>query len=157
MEGLDKLLAWNARQAETRVLKQVKEQFGPIQESYESYQRTQALIPQIQAQIEHARTWKRFTEHEEQITQVLRDNPNLSLEGAYAQVVIPKLEEEAQRFKTDEAALRSKMRQELLAELKRAPVSTSAPSSMSRPSPRPTGAPRNLEDVIRESMQNLNR
>ena len=143
MEGLKALMAWNAKQVEDRVTKQVTERYGPIESQWQAEQRYQAVIPQVQAQITEARTWPLFNENEDEIVKALDANKKLSLEGAYRQVVFPKLS-------TD----RDKMRQDLLKEIKQAPKATSAPSGATKSSPTSSG-PRDTEDIIREAIKTL--
>ena len=143
MEGLKALMAWNAKQVEDRVTKQFQERFGPMESQWQAEQRYQAVIPQVQAQITEARTWPLFNENEDEIVQVLNTNKKLSLEGAYRQVVFPKLS-------TD----RDKMRQDLLKEIKQAPRATSAPSGATKSGPTSSG-PRDTEDIIREAIKTM--
>jgi len=112
---------------------------------WEKHQKVQAFIPQVRAQIAEAQTWPLFAEHEAEIVKALQGNDKLTLEGAYRQVVYPKL-----------VADRTKMREEILKEVQKAPRSTAAPGSASRSSAQqaPTG-PRSLEDVISDSIKTL--
>lgn len=147
MEGLQKLLEWNARQVEARTLQQVESRYQPIREQWEAQQRMQMLVPQVERQIAEARTWPLFNESEEEIVQVLNANPGASLEQAYRSVVFPKLQ-----------AQRDKIRQEVLAEIKKAPTASSAPTQRVKPvqGPAQSSGPRDLEDIIREQIAPLN-
>lgn len=145
MEGLKALLAWQANKTEARVTKQIEERYKPIESEWEAQQRIAEILPKVRADIAEARTWVKFNENEDDIVAALQSNPKLSLEGAYRQIVFPKV-----------AADRDKMRQELLKEIKQAPQSTSATSGASKASAQSaTSGPRNLEDVIAEAVKTL--
>src|SRR3990167_3063698 len=110
MDGLKALNAWNRTQARKETLAEVDKQFGPMAKEWknhrDSQERMNAIIPQVQQQIQDARTWPLFNEHETEIVKALQDNQKLSLEGAYRQIVYPKL-----------VADRGKMREEILREV----------------------------------------
>lgn len=145
MDGLKALNAWNRAQARKETLAEVDKKFGPMTKEWEHHQQIQKIIPQIQAQMAEARKWPLFVEHEADIVKALQMDEKLSLEGAYRQVVYPKL-----------VADRTKMREEILKEVQRAPRATTASTTASRHSTdtTPTG-PRSLEDVINESIKSL--
>lgn len=150
LKGLAARDEWNRQQAKKEILAEVQQQFGPILDERQARQRYEAMIPQVQKQIEEARTWPQFKENEDAIVAALAANDKLSLEGAYRQVVLP-------RFQTDEKKLRDEIRKQVLADLKKAPA-TSAPVGGTRPRPvSQSSGPRNLEDVIKESMGELQR
>lgn len=149
MDGLKSLNAWNRAQASKETLAEVYKQFGPMAEEWKTHRKAQeqlnAIIPQVQNQIQEARIWPLFNEHETEIIKALQDNQKLSLDGAYRQVVYPKLI-------TD----RTKMREEILREVQKAPRATSAPVASSRSTAQATSTePRNLEDVIAEAVKIL--
>lgn len=149
LQGLQSLLAWQER----RVTKHVSTQFestlskrlGPFEQrkAQEEHLKT-VILPELNRQIAEAEAnWPGFKENETEITAALDQNKNLSLEGAYRMVVLPKL-----------SADRSRIRTELLAEIKRQPVSTAVASS--RTSPRaPQAGPRSLEDIVLEEARRL--
>lgn len=140
MEGLKALNAWNRAQARKEVMDEVQKLYGPIQQEWQQQQHLNAMVPQIQAQIAEARKWPLFNEHEADIVKALQADQRLSLEGAYRQVVIPRMVPD-----------RDKMRQEILKEIKKAPAaSTSAPAQATRPGSQSSG-PRTLEQVINEA------
>jgi len=146
MEGLKKLLDWQARQVEARTLQQVESKYKPIRQEWEAQQHLNKLIPQVEQQIAEARTWPLFNESESEIIKFLNENPQARLEDAYRVVVFPKLQ-----------ANRDKIRAQVLEEVKRAPISTSAPTRSTKPAPAaPKDGPRDLEDVIREQVSTLN-
>lgn len=140
MEGLKALLAWQAGQVETRVTKQVEDRYKPMESAWQSDQYMRKVMPQIQSQIEEARKWPLFTDNEADITKALQQDQRLSLEGAYQRVVWPKL-----------VADRNKIREEVMAEIKKAPISTAAPARAARPVSTASNEPRSLEDIIRDA------
>jgi hypothetical protein len=153
MDGLKALLAWQSQQTESRVtsayekqLKDMQSRYEPIANDWQERRRAEAVIPIIQKQIADARTWTLFNESESEILDVLRKDKTISLEGAYRQVVFPKL-----------VAERSKIRQEVIQEVKSAPTATSiTPRAASKPAAANAG-PRTLEDVIREQVAGIKR
>jgi len=141
MEGLKALMAWQAQQVEQRV----SQRYQPIEEAWRSQEHINQIIPQIQRQVEEARTWPMFKENEEAIVVALQKDQNLSLERAYQQVVYPKL-----------ASNRDQIRQEVLKEIKAAPGgSTSAPTRSSRPGAQQSSGPRSTFDVVAEAVKGL--
>jgi hypothetical protein len=152
-EGLKKLLDWNAAQAAARVaskydtqLKELEERYNPIKVDWEKQRRMEASLPVIRKQLEEARTWTLFNESEEEILEALRKDQSISLEGAYRQVVFPKL-----------VAERNKVRQDVLKEVKAAPTASSMPSrAASKPGAAGDG-PRSIEDIIRQQVETLKR
>lgn len=154
MEGLDKLMAWERAQAAKEAVDQISQRYAPIEQSWQAHQTMQRLVPQVQAQIDEARKWPQFNENEAAITEALAKNSRLSLEGAYRQVVIPKLIEQQQKVVAD----RNKVRADVLDELRRAPAqTTSVPSRSSRPAAQQSTGPRSLEDVISDAIRPLQR
>lgn len=154
MEGLQKLLTWQAQQVEARAIRATEERltqrYKPIEDQWQAEQRRQAAIPVIQRQIAEARTWPGFTDNEAAIVEALKADQNLTIEGAYRKVVVPKLQEQLTTLQPD----RDRMRQEIIAELRQRPTSTSAPTSQTRPGPQKQG-PKSLEDIIREQVETL--
>lgn len=148
MDGLKALLKWNGDQSETRaaerVTKQLAERYKPMEDEWQAHQKVQAIIPQVQSQIAEARQWPLFNEHEMEIVKALQGNERLSLEGAYRQVVYPKL-----------VADRTKMREEILREVQKAPKATSVGAGTSKTVPQGSTGPRALEDVISDSIKGL--
>lgn len=141
MEGLKQLNAWNRakarEEARNEVLAEIDKRFGPIEKSFQAHRQFEELAPKIQAQIAEAKTWPLFNENENEITQALQQDRRLSLEGAYRKVVFPKI-----------TADRNKMREQIMAEIKKAPTSTAAPSRVVKSAP-VAGGKRSLEDIVR--------
>lgn len=155
MNGLKALLAWQANQVENRVTKQVESRYKPIESEWQAQQRINSLKPVVNAQIAEARTWKGFNENEAEIVEALRNDQRLSLEGAYRKIVLPKLEKAWEEERAKMVPDRNKMREELLAELKGAPRSTSVPAGSKSSISAPPSGPRSLEEVIAESIKSL--
>jgi hypothetical protein len=153
MEGLKKLLAWNASQVESRVtnnyetkLKQIEDRYSPIQKDWEEQRRIQTALPIIKKQIEEARKWPLFNESEQEILAALQADQRISLEGAYRQVVFPKL-----------VAERNTMRQSVLKEVAADPAATSVPNRVATKPNAPTSGPKSLEDIIKEQVESIRR
>jgi hypothetical protein len=147
MEGLRALMDWQAAQVEQRTIKQVEERYKPIEQAWQSQEQYNKLVPVVEKQIAEARKWPNFTELETEIVSLLKANQNLTLEGAYREAyhrnVAPKL-----------SADRDRIRQEVLAEIKKAPVKApSAPVVATRPKPAVNTAPQSLEDIINASLE----
>lgn len=148
MEGLKKLLDWNARVVKSQVTQEIESQYKPIKERFDAEQTIAQLTPKVQKQMEAAYQWPKFAENEAEIIQVLQQYPTASLEQAYQHVVVPKLIADEQKLRTD-------IRQQVLGELKKAPpVSTGVPAGHVKPRPASVSSgPRNLEDVIAEQLK----
>lgn len=147
-DGLKALMDWQARQVEGRVTKQVTEQidqrYEPIRKEWETNQQMAKVVPIIQRQIEEARTWPQFSDHEADIVAALKADKQLSLDGAYRKVVYPRLQ-----------TSRDDMRKSILEELKKKPIATSAPMVATKPQPMADNRPRSLEDIITEAANSL--
>lgn len=152
LDGVQKLLDWKARQVEARItsnydkkLQEIDARYKPVVSDWEEKRRVEAALPVIRKQIEEARTWSLFNESEEEILETLRKDPKISLEGAYRQVVFPKL-----------VAERNNVRQEVIKELQTAPVSTSVTSKAAvKPTAPVNSGPRNIEDIIKEQIATI--
>jgi hypothetical protein len=125
-------------------LKVIEDRYNPMATDWQEYQRRAAAAPVIRRQMEEAKTWALWDESEEEILQVLQKNPAISLEGAYREVVFPKL-----------IADRNKVRQEVIQEVKKAPVASSMPNRAATKPSAPSAGPRTLEDIIKESIQTI--
>lgn len=149
LEGVQKLLDWKANQVEQRVTSTLGKRLEPFEREHQAMEQARQarehlernVIPHVQAQITEARKWTQFNENETEIVKALQENPNLSLEGAYRQIVMPKL-----------AASYNTVRGKVLDELKKAPQSTSTAASIMRPQAQPTG-PRDMESIILQSIK----
>jgi hypothetical protein len=151
MEGVKQLLAWNSRQVTSKVTKdlttQFDQRFKPMETEWQAQKRIEATLPLIRVQIAEARSWPMFNELEDEIVKALEGDKTLSLEAAYRKVAFPKI-----------LADRTKIKQDVMAELQRSPVSTSvaATRAATRPVTQNAG-PRSLEDVIKDSVESLKR
>jgi hypothetical protein len=151
LEGLKKLLAWNAQQVESRVTKnyetkltELDSRYKPMASAWEEQRRIDATLPVIRKQLDEAATWPLFKESEEEILNVLKNDKKISLEGAYRQVVFPKLLSE-----------RNKVRQEVIKEAQAAPTATSvAARTVTKPAEHADG-PRSIEDIIKEKVAGI--
>lgn len=155
MEGLKALREWDRKQVESAVMKQVEARYAPIEKDYQSFQKVQAIKPQVEKQIADARTWPLFNESEDEIVAALAKFPSYSLERAYQAVVFPKMKAEQDRVTAESRVTKESVRAEVLKELKQAPRSTSAVTAGTRPTPQAASGPRSLEDVIADSIKGL--
>lgn len=151
-EGLDALMAWQSRQIESKITKQIEDRYKPLESEWETQQqarqneqRDAQVLSKVRADITEARTWNLFSENETEIVAALKTNPALSLEGAYRKVVFPKL-----------VADRNKIREDVLNEVKRAPRSTSVVAGATKATPS-TGEAKSLEEIIAEQVKTLPR
>lgn len=156
LKGLAARDEWVARQVEARAIKaaedRIAQRYAPIEQQWQQEQRRQQAIPIIQKQIAEARQWPGFVDAEAEIIEVLKADPNISLDGAYRKVVVPKIQAQVAAAQPD----RDKMRQEILEELRKKPTSTAAPTSQVKPTA-PAAGKRSLEDIIQEAANSLKR
>jgi hypothetical protein len=151
LKGLAARDEWLAKQVEAKAIRAAEERlskrYDPIEKQWQAEQRRAQAIPIIQKQIAEARQWPHFTEHEAEIIEALKADANLSLDGAYRQVlqktVLPKIQ-----------ADRDTMRKEILEELKKKPVSTAAPVHQTKPVAEKPGK-KSLEEIIAEAAATL--
>jgi hypothetical protein len=150
LEGVKQLLDWNSRQVTAKVTKditsQFDERFKPMETEWQAQKRIEATLPVVRMQIAEARTWPLFNESENDIVRILESDKNISLEAAYRKVVFPKI-----------LAERTKIKQDVIQEMQRAPVASSAmPTRVAtKPVSPNAGGPRNLEDVIKAQIDSL--
>lgn len=153
MEGLKNLVKWIKTDAKAEALKEVETKYKPLQDDWQAREQKQksddyynnVIVPKINAQIEEARKWDLFAENETEIVKALDADKNLSLERAYQTVVFPKLR-----------ANRDEIRKQVIADMKKAPVSTSVAAGVVSKAPAAsTGGKRDLEDIIREATQTI--
>ena len=121
LDGHQQLMDWYERRATKRATEEASKRFdaelskrlGPIEQERQKRDFEAKSMAIIDKQLADARTWPMFTEHEDAITAALAADRNLSLEGAYRNVVLPKLVEKA-----------NTARSTVLTEMKRQPAST---------------------------------
>jgi hypothetical protein len=147
------LLAWSAQDTESRVaakyetkFRELEDRFAPVASHWQAQQRLAAVQPIIQKKLEEARTWPLFNESENAILATLQSDKSISLEAAYHKVVMPKL-----------VAERNKVRQEVLAEVKKAPTATSVTARATTKPNAPTTEGRSLEDISKAQVETLKR
>jgi hypothetical protein len=147
MEGLAKLRAWEKAQIQKELtttydkrFEELQNRYKPIEEQWQAERYRQEVMPQVQKQIDEARTWPLFKENEAEIVQVLSADQKISLERAYQQVVWPKIIQN-----------QDQIRASVMEEMKKKPVgSTSTPTRANKPAP--VGAstgPVDLESIIK--------
>lgn len=117
MEAFQKsVIPYIVQQAKAEAKAEAEGVLKPLKEREQAEQSSRALQARTRTQIAEAQQWPGFKDHEAAILQALRDDsaaaarehrrPTLSLDGAYRQVVVPKL-----------AADRNAMREELIKEI----------------------------------------
>lgn len=150
MEGLQKLLEWQSSQVEQRTIKQVEQRYKPIEQQWQADQEYQKMVPVVEKQIAEARTWDGFNELEPKILDILKTDKTISLERAYMKAYQAHVAEEREKLTTDH----NKVRTSVLAEIKKKPTASAAPSGGVKPTSKtqPTG-PRSIEDIINDSLE----
>lgn len=144
-EGMAKLRAWDRRQALREAEGKFDARLKPFEQERQRAQETarQAQIRRdaeaaVATRLEKARKRQGFTENEAEIMAAMQADPKLDLDDAYYQVVFPKL-----------AADRTKVRQEVLTEIKATPTSTSLASAGASTA---TSKPKTTADIAREEI-----
>jgi hypothetical protein len=152
LEGLAKRDEWLAKQIEARAVKQAEaalsKRYAPIEQEWQQRERMNQIVPQIESQIAEARQWDKFNDLEPRIVEILRTDKRLSLEGAYMRAYQEEVAKERERLTTDH----NKVRASVLDEIKKRPVSSSAPVNPSRPVAVPQQGPVDLDEVVRRSV-----
>lgn len=158
VEGLQKLMDWQAAKAEQRLREQYDARLQPFEKERAEAEKTAkvraAAVGNINNVMKYAVTWDGFKENEAAILEAIQKDtrpmlPWQAVLSAYMEVVIPK-------YKAD----RAKMRTEILEELRKAPTSTGIkPGSAVRVQQKPaqSDAPVDTEDVIRQAIAGLKR
>lgn len=157
-QGFIDVMKWQADQTRAAVLAEVNTTFKPVKDQMDSDARVQALIPQLDAAVNAARAnWKGFKENEPAIlaaiTAANAARKPLSLGDAYVSVINDVHEKLLAKLTTDEAAMRKK----LLAEMKRAPSSTSIVPAVGTSRVADTGEGGGLEAVIKKAWDDSKR
>ena len=150
MDGLQALLDWQSRNVEKRVLstveKTVSQRLAPTEQERQQKEYLAKVLPIIDNQIAEARKWPMFNESEPEITKALEADKNLSLEGAYRQVVLPKLIADKNNAATT-------ARQKVLEEMRKKPVTTSGPTGRTSSVRGTEGVKMTLDEMILADLQ----
>lgn len=149
MEGLQALLKWQSDQVEQRTIKQVEQRYKPIEQAWQSQEQLAKIVPVVQRQIAEARTWDKFEELEPRVVELLQADSNISLERAYVKAYQESQIVEREKLSTD----RNKIRQEVIADMKKKPSASSSPTGAVKPGTQESVGPRNMEDVITEELR----
>lgn len=144
-EGLQKLLDWTRRQAERavegRVSKELDKRLSPFERDREAQQFITRTGPIIRAQIATvAKRWGPLFDdpaNQAEITKLMATDKSITLDGAAATVLIPKLQSD-----------RNKIRAELLKEINTRPAAASHSTAVATGGKADASAPRSIEDVI---------
>ena len=148
LDGLAKRDEWLAKKIEDRAIKQAEERFGqrlqPFEQERQNQQRHAQAVQSVEKQISEARQWPHFTELEPEVIKILKSDPNITLERAYVKafqdVQVPKV-----------TADRNQIRTEVLAELKKKPMNSSAPMGQVRPGAQADSGAKSIEDIIAQA------
>jgi len=169
-EGFQKVQDWQARQIEQRVLGQVNEKYGWVDQERQAREREQAAVPVVRAQLQEAmQHWDGFADSADEILAELRSDseaaartgrpPKLSLHDAYRVVMNRKIKAEREAWQKERESLktdRNKTREEVLKEIQGRPSSTATVPTT--PTVRPDAdAPRDSKEIIRQAMAGLRR
>lgn len=149
-KGLQSLIKWIRDDVKRDLTNENSKTLKPILDERASreYERT-VLIPGLQQRVNHAiENWKGFKDWQPDVLAELDKNKNLSLEDAYLAVRDRKHEEEVAKLKTD----KEKTRKEVLAEMKKAPKSTTV-AGKGAGSSGTNDAPKTSADIIRGELR----
>lgn len=150
--GLESLLDWHSKQAETRVLEAIEKKYGPLAHQHETTAAMNAALQRGRAKIENARkNWPGYADNEPAIRAEYLKHQNdegYSVEDAYRAVVIGALDTKA---KTSKEAYRKEFLAEMDAKAKAG--RTDKPGSSVERTASDSGESRSTADIIREAMR----
>lgn len=127
-EQYDKLMQWQhdraVEAAETRINERFAKEEKARKEEQQKREMSEAREKRVNEQMEDAYTWDGFKENEKEIVEALAANQNLTLEGAYRRVVMPKYK-----------ANRDNMRSEVIEDINKVPKSVGGSPAIVKPAP----------------------
>lgn len=133
LEGLAKREEWLARKIEEKAIQQAEDRlskrYAPIEQQWQAQQAQAELMPKIERQISEARQWDKFNELEPKIIEILKSDRSITLDRAYLKAYQEEVAAERERLTTD----RNKIRTEMLAEIKKKPAASAAPTGVVKP------------------------
>lgn len=156
-DGARALVAWELANAEKKFqgvleskVSDLRKEITPLAEARRTEEQLRVAVERMKPILEDARTnWPGFKDHEPAIATEMRKpgNERMTIHDAYRKVVIP-------TFATDRAKLEAEITKRVLADLNRPKPRTGvAPGSVPAAVARDQNAPRDTEDVIRESLR----
>lgn len=153
---------WKDRQVERRVMAKVGEKYKYLDDQKAAEDARAAAVPRIRQQIADATEhWEGFKDHADAILTELRNDTagRLSLHDAYRVVMLRNIAAEREGWAKERETLktdRNKLREEILAEINKRPVSTGAVPGAPpvAAASTPTG-PRSTRDIIAEAARTL--
>jgi len=149
-QGLKALLTWQDQQTQKRTIEQVEKRYAPIEQAWQAQEQMAKIVPVVEKQIADARTWDKFNELEPKILDILKADKQISLEKAYVKAYQEATIAERAKFTTDRNAIRT----EVLAEIKKKPMSSAATAAAVKPNPqRESTGPVDTTEVIRRSLE----
>lgn len=128
---------------QSQIDRHVSERLAPIERERQSRQVLEAAIPRVRQQLAEAEKLPMFSESKAEILAALQKNPEMGLHDAYMSIVVPKL-----------AAGRDQVRQDVLAELKSRPHSTTVTSTVSGRAVS-DAEPASTEDIVRAAIRQI--
>lgn len=118
-EGFQRRLAWERAEAVREAEARISKQFAPLLQKHEVEQRIERATTTARAQYEKLQSRPLFLQSVDEITTLLKKDPNISADDAYWAVVGPKL-----------TADHNSVRSAVVQELQKAPKSTSTSSKL---------------------------
>lgn len=158
-EGQEKLLAWQAaelRKEHAAELKALRDELRPITEQHANAQQLNKSMQAKEVEVRNARSrWAGFKEYEKDILAELSKpgNERMGLEEAYDNVVPAKIAAKTAQDSVTQEQLKATLRAELIKEMNEKSAVRTGVTPGNLPAPTNSDAPRDTEDVIRESMR----
>lgn len=150
LEGLEKLRAWDRREAVREAEAKMNQRLEPFEKEREArakQERVQQIHREASAAVDAKLTRMSklpgFLDNQDAILAAMQKD-QLSVDDAYLQVVIPKLQGD-----------RTKIREEVLAEINKAPRATSTTSTVGAQKANDNGGVRSTADIAREVMAKM--
>lgn len=168
VEGLQKLREWDREQTIKAVEEKLGKRFKPFEDREADERARRENAPRVEAIMSEARTnWKGFKDHEADILKLLQEDrqeaertrgrTKHTLESAYRQIVLPRLEAKWEEEKKALTATEATLREKILKEINDTPNSTSVVTGVAAKKVTDPTKPRDMEDVIRDSIKHLKR
>lgn len=149
LEGLKKRDAWKEQQIIKKIEAQLADRFKPVEDRFkadkerEEYNQWHTEATQrVTQRLEKARKWPKFADHESAILNAMQADQSVSLEDAYMQIVVPGL-----------AGDRTKIRQEVLAEIEAQPKTSSVTATPT--AVKASDKPKSTADIAKEVIASM--
>ena len=142
-EAVQRMVDQRAQLAIQQMEAKFNEQFGPMARDYKQAQMMQGAHAKASQRLSVAAQWPGFKENQAEIRAAFAADKNLTLEQAYIKVVTPKMQ-----------TSRDEMRKQLIAEINQKPRGA-AGAIGGAPRAAVSEGPRDIEDIIRDSIKGL--